>query len=321
MIRVLLFLVVIAFISTSKTPSVLLILFSIYLCVDDQNRLQPWFFNYMLILVVLLFYKQRVDEPNNYTMVFISLQVLVALVYIFSGLQKMNSHFITHTYSWMISPLHYILNTRQMQLAIHFGKIVPYLELAIGIGLLIKPMRYIILPMVITMHIFILLMLGPFGNSYNHVVWPWNILMIILNLLLFANVERERFFDIAILFKGLCFYLVITLMLIFPFFSFQNKYDSYLSSSLYSGNTHDCKLILSDKAYKELPYYIQNFVTTNPNYNILNIKKWALTELNVPCVPEYRVFKSVQRYVIQITDTGSQDVKIEFTEREKLFNL
>ena len=318
---VLLFLVVIAFISTSKTPSVLLILFSIYLCVDDQNRLQPWFFNYMLILVVLLFYKQRVDEPNNYTMVFISLQVLVALVYIFSGLQKMNSHFITHTYSWMISPLHYILNTRQMQLAIHFGKIVPYLELAIGIGLLIKPMRYIILPMVITMHIFILLMLGPFGNSYNHVVWPWNILMIILNLLLFANVERERFFDIAILFKGLCFYLVITLMLIFPFFSFQNKYDSYLSSSLYSGNTHDCKLILSDKAYKELPYYIQNFVTTNPNYNILNIKKWALTELNVPCVPEYRVFKSVQRYVIQITDTGSQDVKIEFTEREKLFNL
>lgn len=318
---VLITLIAFAFISTSKTPTVLLILFSIYLCIDDQNRLQPWFFNYMLILVVLLFYKQRVDEPNNYTMVFISLQVLVALIYVFSGLQKMNSHFITHTYTWMISPLQQILNTRQMQLALHFGKIIPHLELVIGIGLLIKPTRYIILPMVIAMHIFILLLLGPFGNSYNHIVWPWNILMIILNLLLFANVERERFFDIAILFKGVCFYLVITLMFIFPFFSFQNKYDSYLSSSLYSGNTHDCELILSDNAYAKLPYYIQNFVTTSPNHNILHIKKWALTELNTPCVPEYRIFKSVQHYIIRITETSLQDVKINFIEREKLFDL
>jgi len=320
-IGVVLSLIAFAFISTSKTATVLLILFCIYLCVDDQNRLQPWFFNYMLILAVLLFYKQRVDEPNNYTMVFISLQVLVALIYVFSGLQKMNTHFITHTYAWMISPMQHILNTRQMQHVLHFGKIVPYVELAIGLGLLVKPTRYIILPLVIAMHVFILLLLGPFGNSYNYIVWPWNIIMIILNLLLFANVERERFFDIAILFKGVCFYLVITLMFIFPFFSFQNKYDSYLSSSLYSGNTHDCKLILSDEAYHKLPYYIQNFVTTSPNHNMLHIKKWALTELNTPCVPEYRVFKSVQRYVIHITETSSQDVKIEFTEREKLFNL
>ncbi len=314
-------LIIFVFMSASRMPAILLILFSIYLCIEDQNRLQPWFFNYMLILGVLLFYKQRVDEPNNYTMVFISIQVLVALIYVFSGLQKMNSHFITDTYTWMISPLNHILNTRQMQLTLHFGKIVPYLELAIGIGLLIKPARYIILPMVIAMHIFILLLLGPIGNSYNYVVWPWNIIMIMLNILLFANVERERFFDIAILFKGLCFYIVITLMLIFPFFSFQNKYDSYLSSSLYSGNTHDCKLILSDNAYKKLPYYIKNFVTTNADYNILNIKKWALTELNAPCVPEYRIFKSAQRYVIHITKTNSQDVKMEITEREKLFNL
>jgi hypothetical protein len=320
-ISVLIALVIFAFISASRTPTVLLILFSIYLCIDDQNLLQPWFFNYILILGVLLFYKQRVDEPNNYTMVFISLQVLVALIYVFSGLQKMNSHFIIHTYTWMISPLQHILNTRQMQLALHFGKIIPYIELAIGLGLLIKPTRYIILPMVIAMHLFILLLLGPFGNSYNQIVWPWNIIMIILNLLLFANVERERFFDIAILFKGLCFSLVITLMFIFPFFSFQNKYDSYLSSSLYSGNTDDCKLILSDNAYKKLPYYIQNFVTTNTDHNILFIKKWALTELNAPCVPEYRIFKSVQRYVIHITETSSQEVKMEFTERERLFNL
>ncbi len=315
----LLTLIFLSLISYSKTPIVLLIIFSIYLCIDDQNRLQPWFFNYILILIVFLFYKQRVDEPNNYTTVFISIQVLVALVYIYSGLQKINSHFITDTFTWFISPLSEILNQRQMSIILLFGKFVPYVEIAIGLGLLIKPTRYIILPAVILMHLFILIMIGPFGNSYNYVVWPWNLIMIVLNLLLFAYVKQERFFDIAILFKGLCFYIVITLMLVFPFFSFQNKYDSYLSSSLYSGNTHNCTLILSDNAYKKLPYYLKNFVSTNTNYNILNIKKWAITELHAPCVPEYRVFKTVQEYVIYITRTNPQEVKMEFTEREKLF--
>ena len=310
-----------SFISTSKTPIILLILFSIYLCFDDQNRLQPWFFNYLLLLVVFLFYKQRVDEPNNYTAVLISMQILIALVYIFSGLQKFNSHFVTDTYTWFISPLSNILNQRQMGIMMLFGKFVPHTEITIGLGLLIKPTRYIVLPAVILMHLFILVMLGPAGKTYNYVVWPWNIAMIIIDLLLFASVKQERFFDIAFLFKGLCFYIVITLMLIFPLFSFQNKYDSYLSSSLYSGNTHNCTLILTDNAYKKLPYYLKNFVTTNTNYNILTIKKWVMAELHTPCIPEYRVFKTVQQYVIYITHTNAQEVKLEFTEREKLFNL
>lgn len=318
---VLLILIFFSFTSSSKKPIILLVLFSIYLCFDDQNRLQPWFFNYILLLVVFLFYKQRVDEPNNYTTVFISMQILIALVYIFSGLQKFNSHFITDTYTWFISPLSNILNQRQMGMVMLFGKFVPYAEVIIGLGLLIKPTRYIILPAVILMHVFILLMLGPTGKSYNYVVWPWNIVMIILNLLLFASVKQERFFDIAFLFKGLCFYIVITLMFIFPLFSFQNKYDSYLSSSLYSGNTNDCQLILTDNAYKKLPYYLKNFVITHANYNSLNIKKWAITELQTPCIPEYRVFKSVQQFVIYITRTNAQEVKLDFTERERLFNL
>ncbi len=236
-LAVLVILLLICFVSQSRIPIVLLILFNLYLCFDDQNRLQPWFYNYTLILTVLLFFRNRVDEPNNFTTVFISLQLLMALIYIFSGLQKFNSFFVEDTFKWLISPLETIFSERQMNLFYKLGKAVPYIELFIGIGLLIKPARYIVLPMVVGMHLFILLMLGPTGNSFNYVVWPWNIVMIILNLLLFANVKQERFYDISILFKGLSFYLVVTLMLIFPIFSFNNKYDSYLSSSLYSSSS------------------------------------------------------------------------------------
>lgn len=318
---ILVLLISISFLSQSKIPTLFLILFSLFLCIDDQNRLQPWFYNYILILFVLLFYKQRVDESNNYTSIFITLQVLVALIYIFSGLQKFNSFFIEDTLKWIITPFQTHFSTRQINLFLKLGHAIPYIECFIGLGLLIKPIRYLAIPLVIAMHLLILIFLSPFGNDYNQVVWPWNIVMIILNLLLFANIEQERFFDISILFKGVYFYVIITLMLIFPIFSFNNKYDSYLSSSLYSGNTHGCVLILSDNAYNKLPYYIKSFTSKNADYNQLNIKKWAITELNTPCVPEYRIFVAVQEYIIKITQTNSQEVKMNFTEREKILNF
>ncbi len=310
-----------SFSNTSKKPVVLLLLFCIYLCVEDQNRMQPWFFNYLFILGILLFYKQRMDEPNNFISVFICLQILVALIYIFSGIQKFNSFFVEDTFKWMISPLESVLSAKQIALFTRAGKLVPYFEIFIGFGLLIKQTRFIALPLVIIMHVFILLMLGPSGKSFNYVIWPWNIVMIVLCLLLFSNVKQERFFDISILFKSAAFYLVITVMLIFPIFSLNNKYDSYLSSSLYSGNTHGCKLILSDKAYSKLPYYLRSFVTRNSDYNILYIKNWAMTELNAPCIPEHRVFKQVQAYIILITGATQQEVKLDFTEREKIIDF
>ena len=318
---VLILLIVFSFSTQKKLPTILLILFAVYMCFDDQNRLQPWFYNYILMLFVLLFYKYRVDEPNNYTTVFISLQLLVALIYIFSGIQKMNSSFVPDTFEWMVSSFDTVLSKRQLGMVTKFGYVIPYFELSVGVLLLVKQLRFIVVPLVILMHIMILIMLGPTGKSYNSVVWPWNIIMIALVLLLFADVKQERFFDIAFLFKGFSFYTVITLMLIFPIFSLNNQYDSYLSSSLYSSNLNNCQLILSNKAYKQLPHDIQKYCSTNEDYNVLFIKKWVETELNVPCVPEYRIFKNAHHYIIQLTQTDSKEVKFNFIEREKLIHF
>jgi len=320
-VAVLFSLLFVCFFSRSRKPVWCLLLFCLYLCFEDQNRLQPWFFNYLFILLILQFYKQRVDESNNFISVFICLQILVALIYIFSGLQKFNSFFATDTFPWLIEPLKSILNVKQMALLSKSGRLVPWIELFTGISLLIKPMRFIALPLVIAMHVFILLMLGPVGRSFNYVVWPWNIVMILLCLLLYSNVRQERFFDISFLFKHLSFYLVILVMLVLPVFSFSNRYDSYLSSSLYSGNTHGCKLILSDQAYSRLPLYIRAYVVRNSDYNLLYIKQWAMAELNTPCVPEYRIFEKVQERVSLLSRSRPEDVRLDFKERQRLFGF
>mgnify|MGYP001012828134 CR=1 FL=1 len=67
--------------------------------------------------------------------------------------------------------------------------------------------------------------------------------------------------------------------------------------------------------------YVKNFVTTTSDYNMLNVKTWALTELGSPCIPEYRVFRHTQNEVVQLTHTSEKDVKMNFTERQKLFNF
>lgn len=304
-----------------KWSTILLLLFAAYLVCDDQNRLQPWFYNYLVILLVLLFYRKRVDDPNNYITVFISLQLMVALIYIYSGVQKLNPFFVGDTFTWFIEPLKNYVSGRQLENLGKLGFLVPYVEIGIGLCLLIKPFRFIALPMAVLMHVFILCMLGPLGRSYNYVVWPWNIVMILLCLLLYSGNTSERFFSFTWLLRSGGFYVVLVLMLIMPFLSLGNKWPSYLSSSLYSGNTNSCHLILSDKAYNKLPFYIRSFVTPNANYNVLSVSYWCMMELKTPCYPEKDVYQRTRSYVQTLTSSDSTDVKIEFKERKKLLGF
>jgi len=237
---------------------------------------------------------------------------------VFSGIQKLNTHYVPETFKWIGHSLDFLLSERQVEKAYKFSYAMPYIELTLGIGLLYKPARYIVLPLVIIMHVFNIILLVFITKDTNYMFLPWNIIMIALVLLLFANVEQERFFDISILFKGTNFYIVITLMLIFPFFSLRNQYDSFLSNAVSSSNLNSCEILLSHKAYQKLPYYIRSFTTNRKNEYILNVEEWAKHELKSPCVPEYRIFKKVRRYLIQLTQTNSQEIKFKFIERERI---
>lgn len=318
-ISVLIILIILSLFDSKRYAVILLLLWSIYLCIDDQNRLQPWFFMYNVILLVWLFYKKRVDEPNNYHAVFISMQFILAGVYIYSGLQKMNSNFVSDTYPWFISPLENLFSERQMNLFYRFGSIFAYIELLFGFLVLFKPLRFIILPLILFMHIIIIILLSPLGLNQNHVVIPWNCVMIILNLLLFANVKRERFYDFTMLFKTVHFYIVILIIFILPFFSFNNRYDSYLSSSLYSGNTNQISIKISQTGFQKLPFYVKHFTKIDGEFYQLNLKLWANTELGAPCIPEFRVFDKVIKRIKSKFDLREHEIDCNYSERVKLF--
>jgi len=112
----------------------------------DQNRLQPWFFIYNSFFLVLFFYNWRIDNVNHYNSFFIILQLCFSAVYVYSGLQKFNPGFINETYPWFIKPLEKFVSERQMITLTKTGYVIPLIEIFIGIGLLIKPLRFIYIP-------------------------------------------------------------------------------------------------------------------------------------------------------------------------------
>lgn len=285
----------------------------------DQNRLQPWFYIYSIMLLVLFFYNWRIDNVNNYYSFFIILQVCLAAVYVYSGLQKFNPAFIQETYPWFIKPLQAVFSERQMISLNKTGYVIPFYEIALGLMLLTKPIRYIAIPMAICLHLAIVILMGPLGNNYNSVVWPWNIFMILLVILLFSGKTTERYFAISHLFKLPVFYLVLVLFWIMPAFNLFNKWETYLSFSLYSGNNHDGKIILSNKAYENLPLYIKHYVKRESDIYILYPKRWCLEELNAPMYPERRIFDKVTYHLQKLTSTSAEDVKLVYIEKQKIF--
>lgn len=75
--------------------------------------------------------------------------------------------------------LHIAQNTILDYKLFFLGLAIPIIEIALGLGLLLAKKKILFAYLIIGMHIFILIFLGPAGINYNSIIWFWNILMII----------------------------------------------------------------------------------------------------------------------------------------------
>lgn len=267
-------------------PRIFIMAFAILaliLTLQDQSRLQPWFYQYVLMLLAIAFGGER----NT-------CRFIVAAIYIWSGLSKFNPAFAEGTFTRALP--HYAAYA------------VPLLECAAGVGLLNNRFRKVALVAAIAMHGMILATIGPFGENYNTVVWPWNLAMIAFLLILFVNpvVPREIIWNKAFSYQTVVLFLVG----IAPALSFVNLWDSYPSFALYSGNSNSGEIFLNDTAFEQLPETIQDYVyDVSPNVNRLSITEWSYGELNVPPYPEPRIFLSAERKVCSLL-ANAPDIKL-----------
>jgi hypothetical protein len=279
---------------------------AVVLAVCDQSRLQPWFYQYFFLLLGVAF-----ASPN-------ACRLIVAGIYFWSGAQKLNTAFIQTGFPWLLEPILRHLPQRAQSLVHPLSVMAPFIEIWIGIALLSRKFRLPAIVAALAMHVFILISLGPLGQNYNHVVWPWNVAMGAAVVILFWKAPESA--NRVLFGEGPFHAAGLVLFIIAPAFSFFGYWDHYLSSAMYASNENHGTIYLSDKIFERLPDGIADYVRVEtPEIDSIDIGEWSANELNVPPYPEVRIYKSVARKICEYADAPN-DVRLSIVSKSTIGN-
>jgi hypothetical protein len=223
---------------------------------------------------------------------------------LYSGLQKINLGFMADVMPWLLQPVTSLLPSMNVLVPL-IAISAPFIQIFFAIGLLTQKYRRVSLILAVSMHIFILMMIGPLGHNWNAVVWPWTIAMAILDVILFRSKDTISLKEIIFSNLNLPKVIIILFFIILPLLSFFNKWDSYLSSALYSGNITSGQLYIGKNEMDILPSAIRNYFTPSSTTTyVADISTWSMQELHVPSYPEKRIFKNVAKKICTVTNNS-----------------
>ena len=281
--------------------------------IQDQTRWQPWVFEYLMLLLPTLYLSRNTDTEKAHRILRLQAFVLAA-VYLFAGLQKLNPEFIPSIWQPIVANLFHIPSQNEGPW-LPWGYAIPVLEIIGAVFLVLKPTRIWGVALFLVTHLFILYYLMPSGINYNSIVWPWNIALAVLIIPVFVN-SGVQFFKQPILPKSADGLLpaFVLLLLILPAVNLFGYYETELSSNLFTGKSNNMLLMIKPEALPKIPQHLKRYVVNYqyvPQYNgpIISMQMWAMHEMNVSVISERRVFKQISRNYCRL---GLSDSDIQF---------
>jgi hypothetical protein len=193
---------------------------------------------------------------------------------------------------------------------------VPPIETAIGVGLLFRPTRTLAAALAVGMHLMIMAAIGPWGHNWNTVVWPWNVAMPLLVVILFYRTPSVSPRSIVVPRGDLYHAGVLVLFGVMPALSFVGLWDMYLSSALYSGNTLQGSAEISPEVRAGLPPTVRKVCEPAIGGRWrLHFRDWSAEELNVPVYPARRVLRNIAQTLCDRAAQESGEVVLVVLER------
>lgn len=252
----------------------------------DQNRWQPWEYQFIFMLAAYVCIK---GEEHLYT----AWQMILLGLYFFSGLSKLNSTFILDIWNNLLLRNWLGIYTNDAFI-FRLGYALPLVEMTAAILLCFARFRKWGTVILIGMHVIILLVFGPLGLNRNEVIWPWNILMPVLLILLFY---RRSFVPLPSFFRQSFSWLVLACFCILPWLHLAGRWDHYLSFTLYSGGIPHLYICTDDAtALQKMAVYMSS--TRNgmiPCRFPVGAYQWGIKAMNTAPYPQQRVFRSIAR--------------------------
>lgn len=253
----------------------------------DQTRLQPWLYQGALLLGALAL----ADRPRA------ACQLLLVATYVWSGISKLNPDFGPAVLGWALRPLSGSAPLPAEWLSV-LGMAVGVLEALIGVALLLPRLRRPAAVAAVGMHGLLLLALGPLGHDWNPVVWPWNLALALLVLLLFwgdAAPPRAMLWSAGWYHRAL-----VVLVGLLPVLHPAGLWDAYLSFSLYSLNVDEAWLAAERAAAPSLGPQARAVAETGTDGRlIVRFLPWALRDVGTPPYPERRAYVAAFRVLCE----------------------
>jgi uncharacterized membrane protein YphA (DoxX/SURF4 family) len=307
----------------SKLAFTVLLVCFVLLILEDIARLQPWVYGQTAILCLLCFQPKKPNTEELKKSILTGVLIVIAGIYLWSGLQKFNLNFIRETFPWLLSAtgIDLIVPAGEPTPSINYSLFLVALgETILGLMIIFKKTRKIGMIGTLIMHVFILFSVGPLGHNWNQVVWPWNVSQMLI-LISFLKFKPDISFRANI--KPIKFnYILILLFFIMPAFNLIGLWDPPLSGCLYEG-THDEVAFYYDgyRQTKMLKHQeegstineddLGNFLGTNTYFTY-----WSLYGMNAPNYPAHRYYKRIGK--ILCSEVSNPEIGgLEITSRKK----
>ncbi len=283
------------FFNPTKKVLLCLLLAEVAACLFDQARWQPWEYQFIFTLFIYIVSSHQVSK------ILAGTGFLMVSTYFYSGVGKFNPGFLYLFWDGMLLKSFFKLPdaVTHQSIVYYGGYVLGVIELIFGLGLLFFKTQKFCAWMLIAMHIFIMVVVGPlpFGLHYNFSVWPWNVLMIIQLYLVFIY-EASAAIAVKELWQGWAKIVLIA----WGFLPMLNHtlgwWDNFLSSRLFAGVHPQLVLCIQDSAeLKELKPYLYKKDPLNlcAGKAYVNIQAWSMKEIKSPSYIEERVCRIIRK--------------------------
>jgi len=254
---------------------------TVFWVLQDLLRFQPYTYMYVFTILLAVFFASHALN---------ALKIMVASVYLWAGVHKLNATFFLDLFPGLIKPFYTFPKEPSLLAALIALAIftVPLFEAGIGLLLLFFPrQRRPTILMAFIMLVVVLVCLGFDGNTWNLIIWPWNIYLFLLVFILLSKSaaidKKVQFgFDTARL-------ATIALFSIVPALALFGWGHSYPSFKLYSGNTKRAEVMFSEnETLTGLPINLRQLVG---RARTLPLVDWTAHEFELVVYPETYVFR------------------------------
>ena len=251
-------------------------------CVWDRITWQPYLLQYffMMFSFALVDWENEQTDSERQAAVLNTNRLILVGVYFWSGLSKLNYASMVTGPRQLLQPLE---ETGLVPALSVLWMVAPVVEIGLALGLLTRRFRKLSVAVGVTLHTMILVIYGPFGFDHNAVVWPWNVVMILLLVILFGNDRQTEAKSIAWVARFSLHRLVLIVFGLCPMLSYVGWWSPYLSFRMYSHHYQHAALLLRQAAIDQLPPAISEHVKPSQLEGwdgILHVTYWGESQLN-----------------------------------------